>query len=332
MIYNAYCFSPEIISNRISDPAFFLQLLVPSTVSSSHHVLLDRNEQLWLDYLESTRHDHLAFNNVQQWRIALDNHPNKILLSDIGEQDQITPEEVSEIAIKAPVTCSRFIVTSINHSYSEHVDKLISNGVHLISEFNLLESARDQPASIIYNPTTFYHHLVDALSIIASTRSNQLENVHNDHLRNLLRYKGYDVYDQSRMGVSQSRLNAGNLDLLIRNEQRWVTIIEPLRLATWSANNILSHYNKLIDNYNPLGLVHTHIIVYYIGQNNGFTGLYETYKNYINGLSSSDFEATVTLQEIDELTSEYQSVRSFVHRGTINGQHFICTHYCVNFI
>lgn len=332
MIYNAYCFSPEIISNRISDPKFFLRLLVPSTVSSSHHVLLDRNEQLWLDYLESTRNNFTAFQNVQQWRQALDDHPNKILLSDIGNQDEITPDEISEIAIKAPVTCSRFIVTSVNNDYSAHVDRLISNGIHLISEFNLLESSMEQQNSITYNPTTFYHHLVDALSIIASTRSNQLENVHNDHLRNLLRYKGYDVYDQSRMGVSQSRLNAGNLDLLIRNDQRWVTIIEPLRLTTWSATNILSHYNKLIDNYNPLGLLHTHIIVYYIGPNNGFTNLYNTYKSYINGLSSSDFEATVTLQEIDEPTSEYQNVRSFIHQGTINGQDFICTHYCVNFI
>ncbi|MEN3784744.1 hypothetical protein [Aeromonas veronii] len=332
MIYNAYCFSPEIISNRISDPSFFLQLLVPSTVGSSHHVLLDRNEQLWLDYLESTRNDFLAFTNVQYWRQALDNHPNKILLSDIGEQDEITPNEVSEIAIKAPVTCSRFIVTSVNNEYSEHIEKLMSNGVHLISEFNLLESSREQQNSVTYNPTTFYHHLVDALSIIASTRSNQLENVHNDHLRNLLRYKGYDVYDQTRMGVSQSRLNAGSLDLAIRSEQRWVTIIEPLRLAGWSKSNVLTHYNKLIDNYNPLGLLHTHLIVYYIGPNSNFINLYNTYKNFINDLSSEDFESPITLQEVSEPAFEYQNVRSFIHQGTINGQDFICTHYCVNFI
>lgn len=329
--FNAYCFCPEIISNRISDPEFFMDLILPTTVTSDHHVLLDSNEELWLEYLNRTKDDTNAFLNLKFWKTALDRKNNKILFSPTSTYNIVNSDFVSEVILNAPVTCHKYIVTSNNNAYSNQLNNFQTHGVNLLSEFNLMNTSNMTPQNINYSPDVFYIDIIKALEIISSTRANKLENEHNDFLRDLLRYKGYEIYDQSRLGTSATGLSIGNLDLILRYNNHWVTIIEPLRLLSIDSANIILHYNKLIDNYNPLRLPHSHLIVYYIGPSSNFNTFYLRYKSLVENLTTQDFSSDVNILSLNETEIPYSGIKSFIQQGTIDGHCFSCSHTCISF-
>lgn len=329
--FNAYCFCPMLISQKISDPEFFLDLLVPSTVNSQHHLLLDCQEILWLEYLEASKDDIIAFTNLDTWKKSLNRRANKILFSKVDHDGEVDSEFLSKVALKSPSTCRRYIVTNDNESYAEKVGELKAQGVELLSEFNIEKSATAREENIPYNATSFYHHMLEALSLVASSRASRLENEHNDHLRDLLSFKGYVVKDQSRLGRSATGRNVGSLDLVIFDNNNWVTIIEPLKLASVDKSNIMLHYNKLISNYNPLQLPNTHLVVYYAGNASGFDAFYNRYLDYVSGLSEGDFMDEVLLERVTVASIKYSGIRSFIQQGTINGKEFSCSHTCVAF-
>ncbi|NOI20840.1 hypothetical protein F0223_21690 [Vibrio coralliilyticus] len=329
--FNAYCFCPELIAERISDPIFFCNLLIPSTVNSPHHLLLDHNEELWLSYLEQVQNDTIAYQNLSNWDLLLKNHVNKTLYSSVDITSPVDPQDICSILELAPVTCQKHLVTNNNNQYIDGISNLSVHGVSIISESNLLASSTIESQTILYTPSNFYSDMLLALSFVSATRANKLENEHNDHLRDLLQFKGYDIYDQTRLGSSSSRLNIGNLDLIVKHNNNWVTIIEPLRLGSVETSNILLHYNKLIDNYNPLGLVNTHLVVYYTGNPNNFNAFFERYKSLVSDLESTQFNGEVQFGTITNRNSDYQTIRSFSQNGQINGNNFHCTHTCLCF-
>ncbi len=330
--FNAYCFSPSIISENIADPSFFLEQLVGCTVNSNHHVLLDKEERLWLKYLEDSKDNPVAFNNINSWRLTLDAKKSKILFSDSSTSETIDADFISSVAINAPLTCKKYIVTNENELYKNNLVTLISHGVDLLADFNLVSSSKTKVETMDYNPSEFYKDLISALFLVASTRANKLENEHNDYLRDLLSFKGYDVYDQTRLGTSSSGKNTGNLDLIIKKNGEWVTIIEPLRLSSVDEGNIILHYNKLIDNYNPLGLVCTHLVVYFIGNPSGFNDFYKRYKEKIRSMISDSFDSEVEFGTISESDTNCHNVRSFTQEGKINNNFFKCSHSCICFV
>lgn len=329
--FNAYCFCPDLISEKISDPVFFLDQLVPSTVSSTHHLLLDSEELLWLEYLERTRNNIPAYNNLKTWKAALEQKKNKILFSDTQHNGVVDPNFIARLVIKSPTTCRRYIVTNNNLSYEDIISELISQGIEILPEFNIKPSAEDQKNSIRYNATDFYYHLLDALELVASTRANKQENEHNDFLGALLSFKGYAIKDQARLGLSATGKNIGNLDIVVMQKSNWVTIIEPLRLTSIAKSNILGHYNKLIDNYNPLYLPNTHLVVYYIGEASKFNEFHSRYYEYVTALTPNDFNSDVVLHKTTNTKLRYSGIKSFVQQGTINGHDFSCSHTCIAF-
>lgn len=329
---NAYCFCPDLILDRIGDYEFFSQMIMPSTVCSAHHVLLDEEEVLWLEYLKRCEKKPTAFQNLQTWKKSMQVSNGKLVhVKNVDIDGKINADFLADLTIKAPITSRKYIVTSITDSYTSLLNNLKVNGVDILSEFNLRESANAQPCPREYRAPTFFDDLVLALSKVSSTRSGKSENEHNDYLRDLLSMRSYDVYDQSRLGKSESGKNIGSLDLIIKDREHWVTILEPLKLSSIESSNIISHYNKLIDNYNPLRLIHTHLIVYYSGKKNNFNKFYDRYLNKVTSLSSDDFIANVKLEEPFEIDNRYQAIKSFIQKGEVNGSDFHCYHTCICF-
>ena len=90
----------------------------------------------------------------------------------------------------------------------------------------------------------------------------KLENQINDYIRDLLEARGYSqIRDQSRHGVSSNGESAGEVDLLLKKDDREVAIVEGLKLASVDKAYIKKHIDKAIVNYNPLG-TSTFIIAY----------------------------------------------------------------------
>lgn len=329
--FNAYCFCPNILAEKISDTIFFNTVLIPSTINSHHHLLLDRDEELWLEYLEKTQDDPSAYTNLNTWDLLLKHKSNKILYSNVESSSPISPRDISDLIVNAPATCHKYLVTNDNDLYIDSIGELSTHGVGLLSSDTLEASANINYPSITYNPSSFFLDLLLALSYVSNTRKNKLEDEHNDYLRDLLSIKGYDVYDQTRLGESSTRLRTGNLDLVIKSNRDWVTIIEPLRLSSVDSSNILEHYNKLIDNYNPLRLAYTHLVVYYMGAKEGFLQFFVRYKRMVTNLESDQFDGEIVFNASTDIDSNYQSLKTFTQSGTINGHVFHCSHTCICF-
>ena len=330
---NAYCFCPEVISRKIADAQFYYDLISPCTVHSTHHVMLDSDGELWLEYLTRAENDPEAYSNLEMWKKAMNYYEGKIInVRNMEKYTEIDYKFLSELAIKATATCKKFIVTASNDDYESSIDILKGNGVELLSTFNLIESSNSRFSYNEYRPAYFFEDLLFCLSKVAGTRANKLENEHNDYLRDLLEAKNYDVHDQHRMGYSATWKSIGNLDVIIKSRGYLATILEPLRLSSIESDNIKLHYGKLVNNYNPQGLQTTHLIVYYIGEATSYNDFCKRYLIFIEALCGSDFEFDINFNSISNVETQYQNIQSFVQQGEINGNSFRCYHTCINFI
>ena len=110
--------------------------------------------------------------------------------------------------------------------------------------------------------------LQDLLSVCESACNNRTYNYSrsedeiNDYFRDILKAKGYEqVLDQTRHGISMSGNNAGEVDILLKEDDKEVAIIEGLKLDCVNQNYIKIHIDKAIVNYNALGTA-TFIVAY----------------------------------------------------------------------
>lgn len=93
------------------------------------------------------------------------------------------------------------------------------------------------------------------------------ENAINDYYRDMLRAKGYfAIADQTRYGLSATGNEAGEVDLVLRRDDRDIAIIEGLKLSYVDGTCLKRHINKTIINYNALGLP-VYILIYATANN-----------------------------------------------------------------
>lgn len=128
----------------------------------------------------------------------------------------------------------------------------------------------------------------------------KLEDLHNDDFRHFLQDKGYITSDQTRSGFSG--INPGELDIMIRSDKGSpVSILEAFRLSSCGLDNkvVVSHIDKLLHNYDMVGLLRNFIIVY--AEASDFSKLWENYKIYIKDINqNSFFQKKVMLKSFDD--------------------------------
>ena len=109
--------------------------------------------------------------------------------------------------------------------------------------------------------------------------SKESEDETNDRFRNALHYKNYNVNDQSRGGESSSGINAGERDLVIRNERGLdESVIEAFILKSLDATVINKHYEKLVKRYDTVGNRVNFVLVY--SKTKKFDELWEKYIDF----------------------------------------------------
>ena len=75
----------------------------------------------------------------------------------------------------------------------------------------------------------------------------------------------FTVADQTRYGMSASRKEAGEADLILRKDGKDVAIVEGLKLAYVDDASLKRHINKVLNNYNVLGIP-TYFLIYAIAK------------------------------------------------------------------
>lgn len=111
----------------------------------------------------------------------------------------------------------------------------------------------------IYNiESIILTELINISSVLctnASYSKRSSENAINDYYRDMLRAKGnFVVADQTRYGRSAKGKEAGEVDLLLRKDNKDVALIEGLKLSYVEDVSLKSHINKVLINYNVLGI------------------------------------------------------------------------------
>ena len=94
--------------------------------------------------------------------------------------------------------------------------------------------------------------LREVLSACVKLQANSLyygasEDQRNDYIRDILDTAGYDVKDQTRRGLSPSGKAAGEVDILIKEKDFPITIIEALNLNSLNTTYLDKHIDKIYD-------------------------------------------------------------------------------------
>lgn len=139
---------------------------------------------------------------------------------------------------------------------------------------NILEAKEVDIEQILYDDIIFCCERIQA----DCDTKNLLENKINDRLRDLLDAKKYYVRDQTRQGKSGPGKEAGEIDILVKIDEKTTSIIEALKLSSVNENYISEHIDKIYK-YDMIGNAVNYIISYVLSKN--FNSFYDKYKNYI---------------------------------------------------
>ncbi len=178
----------------------------------------------------------------------------------------------------------------------------------------------------------FIQDLSYILHLLARTKTKgSLEDEYNDHVRNMLRCKDYNVNDQGREGESASGLGAGELDLVISQSGFLAAIIEAMKLSSISQSYINEHYRKLVTSYNPLQVSNTVLLTYFTG--NKFDEWWPRYVQHIKGISKTalGLGRNDRIVRTDIIDTPYAHLKQLIQYLQISGEIVKCAHLCVKF-
>lgn len=155
------------------------------------------------------------------------------------------------------------------------------------------------------------------LSANATYDYSVTENQINDYMRDSLGNRGaYDIADQSRYGVSQSQLEAGEVDLLFKKNSKATGLCEGLRLNSLNRRYISSHIDKVIGPYNPNGLP-SFLLMYVCLKD--FDDFWNKFRDFILGYNYSVVNQVRKKSETEDLPLQCASIkimRQFISKNS----------------
>lgn len=126
----------------------------------------------------------------------------------------------------------------------------------------------------------------------ANSGKLEIENIINDWVASLFKHKmnylGWQVHNQSRGGSSANGKDAGERDIIVKNQSGDILfLLEAFRLFSNDTNTISKHMDK-IDGYNATGCP---ILIFFVYcDNNNFKELCNNYKKYLERKDYQGFD------------------------------------------
>lgn len=151
------------------------------------------------------------------------------------------------------------------------------------------------------------------------------EDQRNDYIRDILETAGYDVKDQTRRGLSPSGKAAGEVDILIKNKNFPVTIIEALNLTSLNTSYLDNHIDKIYG-YDTAGNAFNTILSYVTVSD--FVGFYNKYIEHIKGYKYP-FEIISVEENVDIGKVSYSDIKVMKTLHNRNGVETLLYHICV---
>jgi len=128
------------------------------------------------------------------------------------------------------------------------------------------------------------------------------EDNRNTFIANVLNNKGFRALDQTFRGSSKSGLQAGEVDILVKNsENSDISIIEAMNLDGLKTQSITEHILKLIQKYDRNGLPENYMVIYCDSDN--FNDLWNDYKTTVSKINYGENHIIGSVEDISESVS-----------------------------
>lgn len=332
---NAHCICPDFVGGHICDPVIFSNVFMGTLLQSHDQILLDVEGRLEYAYMQSVSQNTGAFELLKTWCTILNEHKKKqngkVLLTPSSVNDDHYGI-VLDVVKNSVSTFHKCILAYNNSAYELFLNELSKKRIELLNLQNVTPMNIDLFMRKGFSMDDLIQDLSYVLHLLARTKTKgNLEDEYNDHVRNMLRCKEYDVNDQGREGESASGLGAGELDLVISHNGFLAAIIEAMKLSSINQSYINDHYRKLVTSYNPLVVSNTILLTYYTG--NKFEEWWPRYTQHITGVSREALGLKgsdhIIRTEIKE--TAYANLKQLIQYLRISGDIVKCAHLCVKF-
>lgn len=276
--------------------------------ASPYRVLIDTQGNILQEYNRVAMEDSNAI--IRLWLNSVANNL-KFKTTNIHIQAS-DKDNINVLANISPTTHGRKLITADDESYVDYWDCFDAFEIDLVDRQAARQLLVDLPINI---EKPLLQIIIEQLSIMIERKvSIRLEDFHNDEISARLETESYIPCDQTRAGITRSRLGPGSLDILVKSRRgRHLSIIEALRESSCGPlnRNIAQHLDKLLNDYDYLGFKTNYLITYCEAVNFGnFWSNYITYMNNIN--SHDDFRSDIPqIQFVDteDAISEYSNIR-----------------------
>ncbi|MFT4926660.1 MAG: internalin A [Phenylobacterium sp.] len=273
----------------------------------------------------------VANENTKTIDIAINNNSRSArdLLSHIREQIKIINGDNLEAIEEVPLIIDNQIVGYEDYEFITDAERNREDRLtlrikdpktgrtksHGFDISQLLDGYRKNKA-----PAFDYQQLtIDLVSISAmETENRQLisresEDQTNDRFSKALQNRQYIVADQSRGGESASGIQAGERDIVIRNQQGAAeSIIEAFVLDSCKKDYIKAHYRKLTEHYDATGNPRNFILIY--AQAVNFDNLWQKYST----LCDSEYGGFDTSQTFSDKANVKTGITIFKRREVVH--------------
>jgi hypothetical protein len=231
--------------------------------------------------------------------------------ADIFKNDLVR----TELSILDEVMSERNLSTDSMSRYVIHKKKIQKSGISIYDKNNLLSFARWNEKLTNEKLSDFI--LLALKELVQHKTSDKIENLHNDILAKMLRAHGahynFSVTDQMRAGESSGG-GIGSLDLCIIDRLNSpFAIIECLVARSFGEKetNVISHFSKLIEDYDKIGLSRNYLVTYCEAVN--FSAAFKAYKEIIKNANNSElFKTRYKIKEYSEQKTDVTNIRLFV--------------------
>lgn len=221
----------------------------------------------------------------------------------------------SEISLLSEVVSHKNLSTDSMERYIPHRILIQKNGISIFDFRSFLSFAQRNAG--LTNENLNKYILFALKEMVQHKASDKIENLHNDILAKILRahgtHDGFNVLDQARAGVSAGG-GVGSLDLYVTdNFNSPFSIIECLIGRSFGDDdtNVVRHFNKLINDYDKLGLSRNYLITYCDTKN--FSSSFRSYKNIISKINARDeFCTPYKVKEYGEQDTGVTNIRLLV--------------------
>lgn len=331
-MYYSHCISPEFLGMHIKNHDIFMSIFMGYFMNSKNQIVLDEGGLIENEYLEKVKDDPEARSLYLAWDKCLKSESNqgKLLLAKPIHCPGIYDYVVASISC-AITTNNKTILTLDNNLYANSISSIQRQRIHLLGLCHLKPENNQQMVGKKMSFSKLDYDIAWSLErIVRLHRRGDSEDDINDLLREYLLAKEYEVKDQTREGKSSSGKSAGELDIIIEDNRSLFSIIEAMRLEQTNKGYILTHYKKLLNNYNPLNLKRLFLITYYEGKK--FDGWWQGYVDYIKSVdykSINDEHENTSFTKIESIATDFGNVRKAFHHGISNGEQFTIVHYAV---